>query len=59
MSGYTEDSGVHHDCRDGSAQLIGKPFQRRQLARKVAEMLGARADAAIGRERKKLNTIPT
>ena len=46
MSGYTEDPVVHHDCRDDSAQLIGKPFQREQLARKVAEMLGgARADA--------------
>jgi signal transduction histidine kinase len=48
MSGYTEDPVVHHDCLDGSAQLIGKPFQRQQLARKVAETLGGvRADAAI------------
>jgi len=41
MSGYTENAIVHHGRLDDGVQLIGKPFQRQQLARKVAEMLGA------------------
>jgi CheY-like chemotaxis protein len=40
MSGYTENAIVHHGRLDDGVQLIGKPFQREQLARKVAEVLG-------------------
>lgn len=40
MSGYTENAIVHHGRLDDGVQLIGKPFQRQHLARKVAEMLG-------------------
>ena len=40
MSGYTENSIVHQGRIDDGVQLIGKPFHREQLARKVAEMLG-------------------
>lgn len=42
MSGYTENAIVHHGRLDPGVQLIGKPFQRQQLARKVAEMLESR-----------------
>ena len=43
MSGYTENSIVHHGRLDDGVQLIGKPFKREQLASKVAEVLGVSA----------------
>ena len=41
MSGYTENSIVHHGRLDAGVQLIGKPFHREQLAARVAEILGS------------------
>ncbi len=41
MSGYTENAIVHHGRLDDGVQLIGKPFPREQLARKVSEVLAA------------------
>ncbi|BDL41886.1 ATP-binding protein [Methylorubrum sp. GM97] len=43
MSGYTENSIVHHGRSDDGVHLVGKPFKREQLARKVAEVLGTAA----------------
>lgn len=41
MSGYTENSIVHNGRLDDGVHLLSKPFKREQLAKKVAEVLGA------------------
>ena len=45
MSGYTENSIVHHGRLDDGVQLIAKPFNREHLARRVAEILRAKSEA--------------
>ena len=45
MSGYTENSIVHHGRLDDGVQLIAKPFNREHLARRVAEILRAPSEA--------------
>ncbi len=48
MSGYTENAIVHHGRLDDGVHLIGKPFHREQMARKVTEVLdGAVATAQV------------
>ena len=42
MSGYTENAIVHGGRLDEGVTLISKPFHREELARKVAEVMGAK-----------------
>jgi signal transduction histidine kinase/CHASE3 domain sensor protein/CheY-like chemotaxis protein len=39
MSGYTENAIIHHGRLDDGVALIGKPFQREALARRVMQIL--------------------
>jgi CheY-like chemotaxis protein len=39
MSGYTQNSIVHHGRLDDGVALLSKPFKREELARSVAQVL--------------------
>ena len=39
MFGYTDDAIVHHGVLDEGTAFIGKPFNPRDLVRKVREVL--------------------
>ena len=46
ISGYPDDAIVHHDIAESGAPFLQKPFVPDQLARKVREVLDARASGA-------------
>jgi two-component system cell cycle sensor histidine kinase/response regulator CckA len=43
MSGYTEDTIVHHGMLDNAVSLLQKPFTPTSMARRVREVLDAAA----------------
>jgi signal transduction histidine kinase len=46
ISGYTDEAMVHHGISESGAAFLQKPFVPDQLARKVREVLDARANGA-------------
>uniref|UniRef100_Q02BV0 histidine kinase n=1 Tax=Solibacter usitatus (strain Ellin6076) TaxID=234267 RepID=Q02BV0_SOLUE len=48
ISGYTDEAMIHHGIPESGAAFLQKPFVPDQLARKVREVLDARANAAEG-----------
>ncbi|GJD56332.1 CHASE3 domain-containing protein [Methylobacterium dankookense] len=58
MSGYTENSIVHHGRLDDGVRLISKPFRRDQLAVQVAAALGVPAQSAPATAENVIELLP-
>jgi hypothetical protein len=48
-TGYTRNAIVHNGRLDANVNLLGKPYTQADLARKVREVLSARAATPPGR----------
>ncbi|WLA74209.1 PAS domain S-box protein [Bradyrhizobium diazoefficiens] len=51
-SGYTENAIVHGGRLDRGVELLGKPYSRDQLARKIRHVLGNQAQRQVAAEEK-------
>jgi CheY-like chemotaxis protein len=52
-SGYTENAIVHGGRLDPGLELLGKPYTREQLARKIRHVLGNEAQHRVAEQRRK------
>src|SRR6201995_6205393 len=57
-SGYTENAIVHGGRLDRGVELLGKPYSRDQLARKIRHVLEAQARHQAAGEQKTIGALP-
>jgi CheY-like chemotaxis protein len=57
-SGYTENAIVHGGRLDRGVELLGKPYSRDQLARKIRHVLGNQAQRKVAEEQMTIGERP-
>ncbi len=57
-SGYTENAIVHGGRLDRGVELLGKPYSREQLARKIRHVLGNQSQRQMAVERGAISELP-
>jgi PAS domain S-box-containing protein len=57
-SGYTENAIVHGGRLDRGVELLGKPYSREQLARKIRHVLGNQSQRQIAVEQGTISELP-
>src|SRR6201995_2326189 len=58
-SGYTENAIVHGGRLDRGVELLGKPYSREQLARKIRHVLGNQSQHQMAEEKGATNEPPS